>query len=55
MGEARWLTAEEQAAWRSFMTGCRALFTALDGLRHEPGQGPAAIAELMASLPPPRR
>ena len=28
---------------------------ALDGLRHEPGQGPAAIAELMASLPPPRR
>jgi len=28
---------------------------ALDGLRHEPGPGPAAIADLMAKLPPPRR
>ena len=28
---------------------------ALDGLRHEPGAGPAAIADLMAKLPPPRR
>jgi len=27
----------------------------LDGLRHEPGPGPAAIANLMAKLPPPRR
>ena len=28
---------------------------ALEGLRHEPGAGPAAIAGLMASLPPARR
>jgi transcriptional regulator len=28
---------------------------ALDGLRHEPGAGPAAIADLMTKLPPPRR
>jgi transcriptional regulator len=28
---------------------------ALDGLRHEPGAGKAAIADLMAKLPPPRR
>jgi transcriptional regulator len=28
---------------------------ALDGLRHEPGPGPAAIADLMETLPPPRR
>lgn len=28
---------------------------ALDGLRHEPGPGPAAIADLMMGLPPPRR
>jgi transcriptional regulator len=28
---------------------------ALDGLRHEPGPGPAAIAGLMTKLPPPRR
>ena len=28
---------------------------ALDGLRHEPGSGPAAIADLMTELPPPRR
>ena len=27
---------------------------ALDGLRHEPGPGPAAIADLMTRLPPPR-
>ena len=27
----------------------------LDGLRHEPGTGPAAIADLMTTLPPPRR
>ena len=28
---------------------------ALDGLRHEPGAGPAAIADLMETLPPARR
>jgi len=28
---------------------------ALDGLRREPGPGPAAIAGLMTTLPPPRR
>jgi len=28
---------------------------ALDGLRHEPGAGPAAIANLMETLPPARR
>jgi transcriptional regulator len=28
---------------------------ALDGLRREPGPGPAAIADLMTTLPPPRR
>jgi transcriptional regulator len=28
---------------------------ALEGLRHEPGPGPAAIGDLMARLPPPRR
>jgi len=28
---------------------------ALDGLRGEPGPGPAAIADLMTTLPPPRR
>src|SRR6266852_4945396 len=25
MADTRWLTAEEQAAWRAFMAGCRAL------------------------------
>jgi transcriptional regulator len=28
---------------------------AMEGLRHEPGPGPAAIADLMPTLPPPRR
>jgi transcriptional regulator len=28
---------------------------AMEGLRHEPGPGPAAIADLMTTLPPPRR
>ncbi|MFL6161750.1 MAG: MarR family winged helix-turn-helix transcriptional regulator [Jatrophihabitantaceae bacterium] len=30
MTEPRWLTPDEQAAWRSFIEGCRALFDALD-------------------------
>jgi transcriptional regulator len=28
---------------------------ALAGLQYEPGPGPAAIADLMTKLPPPRR
>ncbi len=40
---------------KHFTARDRAAAGALDGLRHEPGPGPAAIADLMAKLPAPRR
>jgi DNA-binding MarR family transcriptional regulator len=36
--ETRWLSAEEQEAWRTFLTACSTLFTAIDAqLQHEAG------------------
>lgn len=36
MEEPRWLTDEEQQAWRAFLTACQTLFTAIDWqLAHE--------------------
>src|SRR5215831_9121819 len=50
MGEARWLTAEEQAAWRSFMAGCRALFTAVDAQLQRDAGMPLAYYEILVRL-----
>jgi DNA-binding MarR family transcriptional regulator len=36
--ETRWLSAEEQETWRTFLTACSTLFTAIDAqLQHEAG------------------
>jgi len=36
--ETRWLTEDEQQAWRTFLTACQTLFTAIDAqLLHESG------------------
>ena len=36
--ETRWLTDEEQQAWRAFLTACQTLFTAIDAqLLHDSG------------------
>ena len=50
MGEPRWLTAAEQAAWRSFMTGCRALFTAVDAQLQRDAGMPLAYYEILVRL-----
>jgi len=50
MGEARWLTPQEQAAWRSFMAGCRALFTAVDAQLQRDAGMPLAYYEILVRL-----
>ena len=50
MGEPRWLTAEEQDAWRSFMAGCRALFTAVDAQLQRDSGMPLAYYEILVQL-----
>ena len=50
MGEARWLTPEEQDAWRSFMAGCRALFTAVDAQLQRDAGMPLAYYEILVQL-----
>ena len=50
MGEPRWLTPEEQDAWRSFMIGCRALFTAVDAQLQRDAGMPLAYYEILVRL-----
>jgi DNA-binding MarR family transcriptional regulator len=50
MGETRWLTPEEQDAWRSFMVGCRALFTAVDAQLQRDAGMPLAYYEILVRL-----
>jgi len=50
MGETRWLTAQEQDAWRSFMAGCRALFTAVDAQLQRDAGMPLAYYEILVRL-----
>jgi DNA-binding MarR family transcriptional regulator len=50
MGEPRWLTPEEQDAWRSFMAGCRALFTAVDAQLQRDAGMPLAYYEILVRL-----
>ena len=50
MGETRWLTSEEQAAWRAFMAGCRALFTAVDTQLQKDAGMPLAYYEILVRL-----
>src|SRR5215470_4818246 len=50
MGEPRWLSEAEQAAWRSFMAGCRALFTAVDAQLQRDAGMPLAYYEILVRL-----
>src|SRR5690242_15170350 len=50
MGEPRWLNADEQAAWRSFLAGCRALFTTVDAQLQRDAGMPLAYYEILVRL-----
>jgi len=50
MTGTRWLTAEEQEAWRSFMAGCRALFSAVDAQLQRDAGMPLAYYEILVRL-----
>jgi DNA-binding MarR family transcriptional regulator len=50
MGDTRWLTSAEQDAWRSFMLGCRALFTAVDAQLQRDAGMPLAYYEILVRL-----
>jgi DNA-binding MarR family transcriptional regulator len=50
MGETRWLTPQEQDAWRSFMAGCRAFFTAVDAQLQRDAGMPLAYYEILVRL-----
>ena len=50
MREPRWLTSQEQDAWRSFLVGCRALFTAVDAQLQRDAGMPLAYYEILVRL-----
>jgi DNA-binding MarR family transcriptional regulator len=50
MGDTRWLTPEQQGAWRAFMAGCRALFTAVDAQLQRDAGMPLAYYEILVRL-----
>jgi DNA-binding MarR family transcriptional regulator len=50
MTEPRWLTAEEQASWRSFIDGTRALVDALDRQLQVDSNLPHAYYEVLIPL-----
>src|SRR5260370_591046 len=50
MADTGWLTAHEQDAWRSFMAGCRALFTAVDAQLQRDAGMPLAYYEILVRL-----
>jgi DNA-binding MarR family transcriptional regulator len=48
--ETHWLSAEEQAAWRAFLTACQTMFGAIEGqLQHESGL-PHGYYEILVRL-----
>ncbi len=50
MTRTRWLSQEEQQAWRSFLCACQALFTTVDAqLQHEAGM-PHTYYEILVRL-----
>jgi len=50
MGEPRWLTPQEQSAWRAFTAGCRVLFTAVDAQLQRDAGMPLAYYEILVQL-----
>ncbi len=48
--ETRWLTAEEQRAWRSFLTACQTLFSAIDAQLARDAKIPHGYYEILVRL-----
>jgi DNA-binding MarR family transcriptional regulator len=47
---ARWLTAEQQQAWRTFLTACQTLFGAIDAQLLHDSQLPHGYYEILVRL-----
>jgi DNA-binding MarR family transcriptional regulator len=50
MTDTRWLSAAEQEAWRAFLGGCRALFSAVDAQLQRDAGMPLAYYEILVRL-----
>jgi DNA-binding MarR family transcriptional regulator len=50
MEETRWLTAEEQRAWRAFLTACQTLFSAIDAQLARDAKIPHGYYEILVRL-----
>ncbi|HEX4656754.1 MAG TPA: MarR family transcriptional regulator [Streptosporangiaceae bacterium] len=48
--ETRWLTAEEQQAWRAFLTACQTLFSAVDAQLARDAEIPHGYYEILVRL-----
>jgi DNA-binding MarR family transcriptional regulator len=48
--ETRWLSADEQLAWRAFLTACQALFGAVDGQLLRDSDIPHGYYEILVRL-----
>lgn len=48
--QARWLTAEQQEAWRAFLTACQTLFGAIDAQLLHDSQIPHGYYEILVRL-----
>lgn len=48
--ETRWLSAEEQQAWRAFLTACQTLFSALDAQLQRDAGLPHGYYEILVRL-----
>ncbi len=48
--QTRWLTPEEQLAWRAFLTACQTLFAAVDGQLARDSQIPHGYYEILVRL-----
>ncbi len=48
--ETRWLTAEEQRAWRAFLTACQTLFNAVDAQLLHDAKIPHGYYEILVRL-----
>jgi DNA-binding MarR family transcriptional regulator len=50
MEETRWLTAEEQRAWRAYLTACQTLFSAVDAQLARDSKIPHGYYEILVRL-----
>jgi DNA-binding MarR family transcriptional regulator len=50
MEETRWLTAEEQRAWRAFLTACQTLFSVVDAQLARDSKIPHGYYEILVRL-----